>query len=286
MQTYSIGGLTLGFEGYMDELTAERMKPYEYSTDTPDVQVKCSMHNKPFRCGDSEITYGAGNEYWEICNGHTYGYLFPDETGCFAVKVDFYNNGANADVYLYNLGEHMQRETRHYLFNTLSFMFNHLAIYHNMMVLHSSSLMCNGRGVAFSADSGVGKSTHTGLWLENIPECTYINDDTPLLCIREDKVYISGTPFAGSTGINTNVSVPLSAIVFIKRGETNHINRLDTQTAFGLIMGQSVEPWDRAIFDKLLDTISAVLERVPVYELYCNISPEAAKVAYNGIFNN
>jgi hypothetical protein len=114
----------------------------------------------------------------------------------------------------------------------------------------------------------------------------YINDDTPLLCIRGDEVYISGTPFAGSTGINTNVSVPLKAIVFIKRGETNCINRLDTQTALGLIIGQSVEPCDRAIFYQLLDTISDVLDRVPVYELYCNISSEAAEVAYNGIFIN
>lgn len=286
MGTYKIGRLTLGFDGYMDRLTEERMKPYEYTTDKPDVSVTCSMCDTTFPCGDAEATYGIGDEYWEMADGHTYGYLFPDDGGNFAVKVDFYNNGASVDVYLYNIGEHMDIVTEHYLFNTLSFMFNHLVLYHGMMILHSSSIMCNGSGVAFSANSGVGKSTHTGLWMENIPECEYINDDTPLLCIDGDHVYISGTPFAGSTGINTNVSVPLKAIVFIKRGETNSINRLDSQTALGLIMGQSVEPWERAIFDKLLDIISGVLERTPVYELYCNISEEAPKVAYDGIFNN
>lgn len=286
MRTYSIGGFTLGFEGYIDELTTERMRPYEYTTDKPDVMVNCTMCDAPFPCADAEVTYGAGDEYWEIADGHTYGYLFPDDTGCFAVKVDFYNDGGNADIYLFDIGKHMEIETRHYLFNTLSFMFNHMVLYHGMMILHSSSLMCNGSGVAFSADSGVGKSTHTGLWMEHIPGCTYINDDTPLLSIRGDEVYISGTPFAGSTGINSNVSVALKAIVFIKRGENNSINRLDTPTALSLIMGQSVEPWERAIFDRLLDTISEVLGRVPVYELYCNISPEAALVAYKGIFEN
>lgn len=286
MRTYSIGGLTLGLVGYIDELTIERMKSYEFSTDNPDVTVNCSMCDAPFSCADTEGTYGAGDEYWEIDGGHTYGYLFPDDAGSFAVKVDFYNNGTNADVYLFDIGKHMDTDTGHYLFNTLSFMFNHLVLYHGRMILHSSSLMCNGRGVAFSANSGVGKSTHTGLWMEHIPGCVYINDDTPLLSIRGDEVHISGTPFAGSTGINTNVSVPLSAIVFIKRGETNSISRLDTQTALSLIMGQSVEPWERAVFDRLLDTISEVLIRVPVYELYCNISPEAAQVAYKGIFEN
>ena len=284
MHTYSIAGFILGLNGYIDEFTALRMQPYECTTDKADAVVNCSLCDIPFQCHNAESTYGSGDEYWEHTDGHTYAYLFPDGNGCFAVKLDYYNNGGNADIYLYDLAKHMQADTTHYLFNALSFMFNHLVVYHGMMVLHSSSLACNGAGIAFSADSGVGKSTHTGLWMEHIPGCTYINDDTPLLYIQDGTVYISGTPFAGSSGINTNIAVPLKAIVFIRRGADNSIEKIDTQTAFALMMRQCIEPAERCVMDKMLDIVSDVLSSVSVYQLYCNISDKAAHTAYDGIF--
>ncbi|MBQ7900606.1 MAG: hypothetical protein IJ365_01405 [Clostridia bacterium] len=284
MHTYTISGLNIKLEGYLDDYTGQQLQTYENHVEQVDIAVNCSLCDYCFSCGNADNTYGSGNEYWETANGHVMAYLFPNDENTFAVKIDFYNNGGNVDIFLFDLAKHLDVDVSHYLFNTLSFMFRYVVLYHRRLVLHSSSISCGGMGVAFSADSGVGKSTHTGLWMEHIPNCIYINDDTPVLYKKDDNIYICGAPFAGSSGINTNVTVPLKAIVFLERGTDNFIEKIDTQTAFGLVMGQVVEPIDRSLLNSTIDVISDILGCVPVYRLRCNISPQAALTAYNGIF--
>ncbi|MBQ2211692.1 MAG: hypothetical protein II410_02255, partial [Ruminococcus sp.] len=48
----------------------------------------------------------------------------------------------------------------------VSGIFNRSIIRHRAMLVHSSALICGGKAYLFSADSGVGKSTHTRLWLD------------------------------------------------------------------------------------------------------------------------
>ena len=84
------------------------------------------------------------------------------------------------------------------------------------ITVHSSSLAYNGRGLMFSAPSGTGKSTHTGLWQKYRPGTIIVNDDMPMINTNGE-IALCGTPFAGTTGINTNINVPLAAVVFLRR---------------------------------------------------------------------
>lgn len=77
------------------------------------------------------------------------------------------------------------------------------AMFHNRLmqlgggVLHSSSLAWRGQGVAFSANSGTGKSTHTGLWKQVFgDEVEIINDDKPAIWFDEGQPMLCGTPGA------------------------------------------------------------------------------------------
>ena len=38
-------------------------------------------------------------------------------------------------------------------------------------LIHASLVRQNGKGYAFTAKSGTGKSTHVGLWLKHLPGC-------------------------------------------------------------------------------------------------------------------
>lgn len=54
--------------------------------------------------------------------------------------------------------------------------------------IHSSVIIHENQAVLFLGESGTGKSTHTRLWLENVPGTRLLNDDSPLLRLhkRED----------------------------------------------------------------------------------------------------
>lgn len=57
---------------------------------------------------------------------------------------------------------------------------------YNVFLMHASIIEADGNAYAFTAKSGVGKSTHTALWLKNIPHARVLNGDKPLLRVETD----------------------------------------------------------------------------------------------------
>ncbi len=153
-------------------------------------------------------------------------------------------------------------------------------------VLHSSAIAYHGQGVAFSAPSGTGKSTHTALWQECFGDAVeMLNDDKPAIYFDGDKPIICGTPWSGKTDHNHNRCVPLRAIVFIERGTKNRIERLDTVDSMFYLTGQIARPYyDEALGICLLDFIERILVAVPIYRLTCDISRQAVETAFHALF--
>lgn len=152
----------------------------------------------------------------------------------------------------------------------------------NGMMLHSSAVVADGYAYLFSADSGVGKSTHTSLWLKLLGDRAYIlNDDKPAVRVVDNKVFAYGTPFSGKNDINENKCVPLGAICFIERAKENSIRKLTPSEAIPLILAQTQRKPDREIMEKLLSVLDMVLSRVNVYKLCCNMDVSAAELSFN-----
>ena len=153
----------------------------------------------------------------------------------------------------------------------------------NGLLLHASAVVVDGQAYCFSAHSGTGKSTHTSLWMQLFKDkgAFLINDDKPALKYENGRFRVHGTPFSGKHDLNVNTSAPLKAICFIERSETNSISRLKPLQVFSLLLNQTIRPTDDAKLDKLCDLIDKLLTDVPVYLLKCNISLEAAQLAYN-----
>lgn len=154
-------------------------------------------------------------------------------------------------------------------------------------VLHGSAIAYKGQGVIFSAPSGTGKSTHTGLWKQCFgADVVHVNDDKPALRFEEDTIYMYGTPWSGKTDLNTNMRVPLHAVVFVERGETNAVRRLDLTESIYYLQTQVVQPYhDAAIGSLLIDKMIKLAQTVPVYMLTCNMDREAAFVARKALFD-
>ena len=176
---------------------------------------------------------------------------------------------------------HLSMDEVEYMWTSEAF-YNEL-LRHNGIVLHSSCVEKDGHAYLFSARSGTGKSTHTHLWLKNIPNTRIINDDKPALIYDGEKWYACGTPFSGKTDENIDVRVPVRAIVFLRRGENNTVTRMKGSDAATLFLSQTVNPGARELAEKMLDNLDRLLKDVPVFALECNMSDDAATASYEGI---
>ncbi len=151
-------------------------------------------------------------------------------------------------------------------------------------LMHCAVIEYEGEGYAFAAHSGTGKSTHISLWQKRFGEnVRVINGDKPILRFIDDRLYAFGTPWCGKEGLHTNASVPLKAICFLERSSVNKIRSMDAKEASGRIFHQILSPEDLQTVNALFPLLDRMLREVPCYLLGCNISEEAAEVAYQGM---
>jgi hypothetical protein len=152
------------------------------------------------------------------------------------------------------------------------------------LLFHGSVISVDGQGYLFTAVSGTGKSTHTRLWRERFGDrCVVVNDDKPLLRITEHEVLACGTPWDGKHRLSTNTMVPLKGLVILERGERNEIVPISAGEAFPMLLQQCHRPSDAAGLSKTLCLLDQITQKTGLYRLKCNMDPEAAQVAYDGM---
>ncbi len=155
---------------------------------------------------------------------------------------------------------------------------------YNTLLFHGSAIAVDGEAYLFTAKSGVGKSTHAGLWRRYFGDrAIMINDDKPLLKITDAGVMVYGTPWNGKHQLGNNISAPLKAIAILERDANNHISKTDKRTALPMFYQQSFRPDDTTGLSKAMALIDKLGNNVGIYKLRCNMEPEAAIVAYTGM---
>lgn len=153
------------------------------------------------------------------------------------------------------------------------------------LMLHSSAVVVDGKAYLFTANCGVGKSTHTSLWLKVFGDdrAFILNDDKPVLRLEHGVWYAYGTPWSGKHGINRNVKVPLAGLCVLNRGEINEIAPFSGVEAIRAILAQTPKPKDAESRVLVLDLLDKLITQVPVWKLKCNMNPEAAVVSYEAM---
>ena len=150
--------------------------------------------------------------------------------------------------------------------------------------MHASAVVVDGKAYLFSAESGTGKSTHTGLWLKQFGSRAFLlNDDKPALRRIDGKWYAFGTPWSGKNDISVNAGVLLGGIAMLERGETNMIQPYTGKDAIFEIFVQTNRPKAAQYRVRLLEMLDSLMQQVPVWKLKCNMEPEAAIVAYEAM---
>ncbi len=148
-------------------------------------------------------------------------------------------------------------------------------------VFHGAVIVLDEKAYIITARSGVGKTTHIGLWLEKFGERVYIlNGDKPVIRLINGKIYACGTPWNGKEGYGRPGNLPLAGIAFLNRAEENSYVKLSPKDALVRFMGQIYMNNDNPLAAaKTLTLADKVLSEVPLYEFGCNMDISAAEMA-------
>lgn len=148
------------------------------------------------------------------------------------------------------------------------------------ILFHGSAIGLGGEAYLFTAKSGTGKSTHTRLWRQTFGDRTVmVNDDKPLLQIKDCGVRVYGTPWNGKHHLGANMDLPLKAICILERGTENQIREISPREALPMLLQQSYRPKDRAAMELLLELLGKLIKHVKLYKLQCNMDPQAALIS-------
>ncbi len=262
-------------------------EPFRLSTDSQDgllfqltvddaLRPIAKEHRERIRTFDT----GNGDTIVDRLDNGGYQYIIKDIAGnsCCMLQTD--KDFRNCQCALNGT-----RDMRRFgLNNALMLVFAFAGSQHDAVLIHASLVRHDGRGYAFIAKSGTGKSTHVGLWLTHIPNCDLMNDDNPVVRIIDGQPFIYGSPWSGKTPCYRNTQAPLGAITRIDRAKQNSIERLSPVFGFAsLLPACSTMKWDKDIFNNICNIITRLIELTPLFTLHCLPDEDAAILCHNTI---
>ena len=151
---------------------------------------------------------------------------------------------------------------------------------YDAVVFHGAVLAKGSKAYAFTAKSGVGKTTHTRLWLSELGESVhYINGDKPVIRIIDGVPYAYGTPWRGKEGYGTNESAPLAAIALLERAEVNSARIIDADEGTLRLVKQIYIPKDPECAVLAMRIADKIISSTRFVELKCNKENAAALVS-------
>ena len=161
-----------------------------------------------------------------------------------------------------------------------------LLIENDIIVFHGSSFKVRDNGFIVTARSGVGKSTHVRLLSQYLgSDFIYINDDKPLLRVKDDLVIYSN-PWNGKERRGNNNSASLKAVLFLNRGDNTYKKLDNKEEVYFKLLSQIYLPRDKAKREKALKIIDILLKRINFCEINVNMDISSAEMTYERIIKN
>lgn len=158
---------------------------------------------------------------------------------------------------------------------------------HDAFLFHASVFEYGGVAYAFTARSGVGKSTHTMLWKKLLGDkLKIICGDKSIIRIINGEVYAGATPWRGKEGFGEGGLAPLGAVAFINRlgeGEKNHVEAKNKLSVLTQLMTQTIIPPEEKEAEKFLSLLDCFIEKTEFYDIFCDMSDEAAEISIKAL---
>ena len=149
------------------------------------------------------------------------------------------------------------------------------------VALHAAAVELNGIAYAFTGPSGIGKSSRAERWCKYL-SAEWISGDRPAIDSYNQLAY--GVPWDGKEQVYRNVHYPIGAVFKVKRAEETQLFEMTMPGKIKLLCEQCFLPmWDTGLLSTALQSIRRLAERVPMYELACDITEESIYKSYEAI---
>ena len=158
--------------------------------------------------------------------------------------------------------------------------------YEGIVSLHAACVEMGDFAVAFTGHSGLGKSTRAKAWVDGLG-ARWISGDRPAVRLEKTGSTACGVPWDGKEQIFRDVEVPLKCIMEVRRSPLNYVRRLSEDQARRLIMQQSFVPmWDTDAAVMAMANVRQLVQKTPVYRVFCGPDAEDAKAIYDILVNH
>jgi hypothetical protein len=164
----------------------------------------------------------------------------------------------------------------------LMIVFAHSAVLHKTLMIHASVIEKDQKGYVFLGKSGMGKSTHSALWLQYVEDTSLFNDDNPAIRIEEDGcVNVYGTPWSGKTPCYKNRKAQLQAMVRLQQAPENRFTWKKGVDALTSLLPSCLSMrWNSLLYTQMCNLLEEIIEKVNIGYLACLPDKEAALLCY------
>ena len=134
-------------------------------------------------------------------------------------------------------------------------------------LMHGAGVIGDGIGLVFTGVSGAGKSTMADFYLARGE--TVLSDERIMIRKIDDRFFLCGTPWHGSSHEVNGRVVTLDSLYFIRHGSGAHrLRNLSAPQVCQLGLEQCFLPhWDREAMAKTVDFFTELAERIDCYDL-------------------
>lgn len=135
------------------------------------------------------------------------------------------------------------------------------------VLMHAAGVVVNGTGLVFPGTSGTGKSTLSDFYLARGK--TVLSDERIIIRKVDNRFFLCGTPWFGTSLAVSGQVAPLDSIYFIRHGSDSHrLRRLSSLEISQLFLRQCFLPhWDREAMTKTVEFLGKLAQQVECYDL-------------------
>ncbi len=150
-----------------------------------------------------------------------------------------------------------------------------LLVHRGYVSVHAACVELDGEAIAFSAPSGIGKSTRAGAWVDTFG-ATLVSGDRPLLRANNPEAY--GVPWDGKEGCFRNAHFPLKVICEVRRSASVYVRKMTLKQRRRFLMQQCFMPmWDTDTAAVQFINISRLASRARIVRVFCGPGTDHAK---------